>query len=565
MKIEDHPAYKYAVDCINKDNDNVGKYVKKACQRFLDDINNPDCKYFIDESQLELITNLTKLINMATGLKAGVSAHESLSDFQWFFICNALTWYHKDNPIKRRYEKSVLLIARKSGKSFLVSLVFIILLIIEPEFSEFYSVAPDRELSSIVKKEVEQTISASPALEKYFKLLRSEVQCTLKKSKYVPLANSQNRMDGRKAAVWVADEVGALSSRYPLDAMQSSQMSMVNRTGILISTAYESLNNPMTQECDYARKVLDGLVEDDSLFALLYEPDNPKDWLSDKSLLQANPLAIDLKDNLDYLKKQRQMAIEMPESQKNFKTKHMNIFVEGNDSEIFISTDDLIKGRLDKPFDWTGKKVILGIDLAQSCDLCGLSMVHYDEVKDEFYIKSWAFLPGDETALHSRCKVEKIDYNMMIANGYCFPCGDRVISYSFIEEFILSLEAKYGVIIQSVGYDRYNCISTANRLSENGLEVCEIRQHSTILGPACKSIREYVLNKKFFYDKNRLLEIQFSNAKALTDTNGNVFISKRKSSGKIDMIASLLNAICLWNKQIEEGKSVYEERDFVIL
>ena len=116
VNIKEHKAYKYALWCIEEDNDKVGKYIKKACQRFLDDIDNPECKYFIDEKQLELITNLTKLINMATGLKTGFCAHDSLSNFQWFFIVNALCWYHKDNPIKRRYEKSVLLIARKSGE-----------------------------------------------------------------------------------------------------------------------------------------------------------------------------------------------------------------------------------------------------------------------------------------------------------------------------------------------------------------------------------------------------------------------------------------------------------------
>ena len=196
MNIKEHKAYLYAKDVV--DNKIIaGKYVKKACVKFLADVNNPKCKYFIKESELDLITNLTKLINMATGLKVGISAYEALAGFQWFFLVNALCWYHKDNPIKRRYEKSVLLIARKSGKSFLVALIFIILLIIEPEFAEFYSVAPDRELSSIVKKEVEQTISASPYIEKYFKILRGEIQCNLKKSKYVPLANSENRMDGK--------------------------------------------------------------------------------------------------------------------------------------------------------------------------------------------------------------------------------------------------------------------------------------------------------------------------------------------------------------------------------
>ena len=131
----------------------------------------------------------------------------------------------------------------------------------------------------------------------------------------------------RKANVWVADEVGALRTRYPIDAMQSSQMSMINRTGILISTAYESLNNPMTQEVEYAEKVLDGVIEDDTLFALLYKPDDSKDWLSDKSLLEANPLCFEVPENLEYLKKQRTMAIEMPEAKKNFLTKQLSVLI----------------------------------------------------------------------------------------------------------------------------------------------------------------------------------------------------------------------------------------------
>lgn len=53
---------------------------------------------------------------MADGHKAGTPVKDSLADFQWYFLVNALCWKHKDNPEKRRYEKSVLLIARKSGK-----------------------------------------------------------------------------------------------------------------------------------------------------------------------------------------------------------------------------------------------------------------------------------------------------------------------------------------------------------------------------------------------------------------------------------------------------------------
>ncbi len=122
MNILDHKSYQYAKDVVDGKVVSA-KYIKKACQNFIDDIFDPHCKYFIDEDLLKLIENITKLINMPTGLRVGVSSYEALAGFQWFFIVNALCWKHKDKPTKRRYEKCVLLIARKSGKSFLTALL----------------------------------------------------------------------------------------------------------------------------------------------------------------------------------------------------------------------------------------------------------------------------------------------------------------------------------------------------------------------------------------------------------------------------------------------------------
>lgn len=555
--IKEHKAYEYARRVVDKDII-AGKYVIKVCKQFLDDLENDNCKYFLDVDELKKITNLTKLINMATGLAAGISSYQALAGFQWFFLVNALCWKHKSDPVKRRYEKSVLLIARKSGKSFLVGLIFIILLLIEPQFSEFYSVAPDRELSSIVKKEIEQTISASPLIQKYFKTTRSEIRCTLTNSKFIALACSDNRMDGRKANVFVADEVGALKNRYPIDAMQSSQMSMINRTGILISTAYESLNNPMTQEMEYAMKVIDGVggaAEDETMFALLYMPDDSKDWLSDKSLFEANPLAIDIPANYEYLVKQRNVAIEMPESQKNFKTKHMNIFVDGDETETYISSEDFKKCLIPN-YNWIGKDVYVGLDLAMSNDNCSVSMVTFDTKIGKYVVKSWAFYPSERE--DQKIKLEKVQYDVYREKGWCFKCGDVIVSYKYIEDFIMNLEKKYGVRVLDIGYDRYNCISTANKLHEKGYSVTEIRQHSSVLHPATKFLKEQILSQNFAYEPNRLLEFNFSNAKEVKDSNLNGYVNKKKSNGKIDMVASTINAMVFWEKEYSQGKSIYE-------
>ena len=171
-----------------------------------------------------------------------------------------------------------------------MALIFILLLLMEPDFSEFYSVAPDKQLSTIVKNEMGKMISVSPDLSDAFEVLRSEIRCSPTKNSMTPLANSDGRLDGRKASCYIADEVGALRSSYPIRAMESSQLNMMNKLGVLISTAYETTENAMTIEVDYCEKVLDEVVQDEGIFSLIYKPNNPKEWFSDEAILESNPL-----------------------------------------------------------------------------------------------------------------------------------------------------------------------------------------------------------------------------------------------------------------------------------
>jgi len=98
-------------------------------------------------------------------------------------------------------------------KTFITGFIFLVLLLLEPRFSTFFSVAPDLELSSLIKAEMETQISVSPAIRDKFKVKKSEIVCIPTESTFKPLATSNNRMDGRLANVFVADEVGALANR----------------------------------------------------------------------------------------------------------------------------------------------------------------------------------------------------------------------------------------------------------------------------------------------------------------------------------------------------------------
>jgi phage terminase large subunit-like protein len=131
------------------------------CQQFLDIADGKDDKYMIDEDKVDMIDNLLKLMKMAKGLDAGSSVYDVIAGFQSFFITAILCTVHIDNQEKRRYETAILEICRKNGKTWLINIIFLLLFLLEPKFSKFYSVAPDGSLSREVKEAIKETISVS--------------------------------------------------------------------------------------------------------------------------------------------------------------------------------------------------------------------------------------------------------------------------------------------------------------------------------------------------------------------------------------------------------------------
>ena len=130
---------------------------------------------------------------------------------------------------------------------------------------------------------------------------------------------------------------------------------------------------------------------------------------------------------------------------------------------------------------------------------------------------------------------------------------DEVIIKQFFERderAIVNIEQKYGVQVVAIGYDRWNALSTAQKLENAGYNTVEIKQHSSVLHPPTKLLKEQILSGKFQYEKNPLLEINFQNARCTYDTNRNMYVNKKKSTGKVDMVVSLINAIYLLQQDV---------------
>lgn len=569
--VRDGRAYKYAQWAVSETEGMVPHYVKVQAQQWMDIVDDYNEDAYVDEKEFEKICNLLKLMIHPD---VHCSIYDAMEDYAWLLITATLCtmWregseIYDDNKVSfesckiRYYTTALLEISRKNHKTFYCAVIIILLMLTGVGFGRYFSVAPTLAQSSEVKLAVRKILKSSPLLvdeeDPAFKILRSEVTCNINESNFTPLAYSNDNLDSRLANAFVAYEAGGMDS-YPLEAMRSSQIEIINNLGMVISTQYPNDDNVFIDEVDIAKKLLDGVLESEDVgtyFSLLYEPDDElktgEIWQKDgRCIYQSNPIAVEKKAVYKNIIKKRTAAILYENKRENYLCKHNNIRYRGLGVEGYIDIQKvkLCFGEIEKEW-WKGRKVWIGLDLSLSEDNTAAAMV--TEENGIIYAKVLGFLPDGR--IEQKTSKEHVNYKRCIDHGDCIACGDEVIDYSVVENKIMTLEEEYGVTIMQIGYDKWNAISSVQKFEAAGYECVEIKQHSSVLHAPTKLLKEKILSKEFIYDSNRLLEINFQNARCTEDTNLNKYVNKKKSAGKVDMVVSLINAMYLLQQYMLYG------------
>ena len=240
------------------------------------------------------------------------------------------------------------------------------------------------------------------------------------------------------------------------------------------------------------------------------------------------------------------MAVLYENKRENYLCKHNNIRYKGLGVEGFIDITKVRNCKVENDVSWwRGKRIWIGLDLSMSDDNTAVTWVTM--IDGIVYVKSMGFIPKER--IEYKMLKEQVDYRKLIKEECCIACGDEIIDYPTIEDFIINLPEKYGVEIVQVGYDKYNAISTIQKLEAKGIECVEVKQHSSILHAPTKWLKELVLSSKFRYMENQMLEINFQNARCTEDTNKNKYVNKKKSAGKVDMVVALIIALYLLQQE----------------
>ncbi|WP_064782987.1 terminase large subunit [Staphylococcus sp. AntiMn-1] len=552
-------AYKYCVMVLS------GTFItckdtRLACVRHLKDIKrsitDDDFPYVYKPKRAK------KVIKFMESLPDTKGQFHKLALFQKFIVANVRGWFTEDNYL--RYKKAFISLARKGGKSLLVSglVLYSFLFDNEPrEGRQIFTSANDKKQASIVfnmvAKQLMYFVSQVPELKKDVKKVRELLQ-NLKDGSYVmPLSRDTGAVDGFEPYLAVVDEYHAAKTNEMVELIQSGQGNLLQSMIFIISTAGFNLNAPMyTDEWPYAKEVLDNSYEDEEYFAVIYEQDSEDEWQDRSMWAKSNPLineSDELKEQIDtFLQKRVDEAVQKGTMFKVL-VKNFNYWMQASE-ESYLNFEDWKKNETD--FDVKGTKTYIGLDLSRADDLTAVSFIHLDEPNRQYYVTSHSFV-ATKGGLQGKIERDLIDYRQIEQQGYCTITNLRtgLINPVQVLDYIEKYVANNNLDIQAVCYDPYVIHAYLPEIERRNwrYDLIEIRQGLQTLSNPNIDFRFKVINEEIKHHKNPLLDIAVKNAIA-KNTNDAVMIEKKMNRHKIDPLMATIFAYVIASEHEWEKK-----------
>jgi phage terminase large subunit-like protein len=344
------------------------------------------------------------------------------------------------------------------------------------------------------------------------------------------------------------------------DVMNSGMGARTQSLMFIITTAGFDLNNPCYRvEYEYVQKILntDIDINNDRYLIVIAKLDEDDDIKDENNWIKANPILATYKEGLQTLRDELKIALEVPEKMRDFLTKRMNIWINQSENG-YMDMKKWKTCKRDIDFEsLKGKDCYVGIDLSSKIDLTSVAF-NFPMDNDEYVILSHSFMPEDQ--FNIKLKTDKVPYDLWRDKGYITVTDGAVVDYSFVENYIVEMENKFGFIIREICFDPWNAYHLATNLDGLGYEMVEIRQGYKTMAYPTKQFRESVYQGKIIHDDNPVLNWAMSNARTRVDANENFMLDKSKTSERIDpavaVIISHVRAVIQEHRLV----SVYESR-----
>jgi phage terminase large subunit-like protein len=481
----------------------------------------------------------------------------TLLGWQRRFIATLFGWKREDGL--RRYKRAYLEVAKKNGKSTLMSATGLELLVADAEPApEVYICAVDRDQAGIVYEEAARMVKASPELEGRLEVLASKKRLIdpINNGKLMATSADVQKQDGVNASGIIFDELHRQKHRQMWEVFEYAGASRTQPLTISITTAGESENGVWYEQRDYSDKVNAGIIPDTSHLGIVYRAmpeddiENPRVWR------KANP-SMGVMISEESFRRELEEAQQSPIALANFKRLRLNLITRG--TRAFVGLEDWDRGS-DRPNIPPGVDCYAGADLSSVDDLTALAILAFVEDRWNLWLRFW--LPADNIVTLER--KHQVPYRTWADQGLIILTPGSAVDYAFIRREINEIAADRNLKVLLI--DPYNATKLAIELREqDGLPVKTIRQGYLSLNAPTKELRRLIISGKLRHGGHPILRWNAINAVATEDAAGNIKLDKAKSNRKIDGLAAVVNALgAIVGEEIEE-QSIYNTKDLLVL
>lgn len=487
------------------------------------------------ESQADRAVRLLNQLTHTKGPSAGQTFN--LRPWQENGIIRPLFKTRKDG--KRQYRTCLLMLPRKNGKSEIAAALAVYFLLFDGEIgAEVYSAAADKDQAALVFNVAAQMIRNDAELAAQCEIIDSQKRIVHRKSGsfYRAISAEAYSKHGFNASVVIYDELHAAPNRELWDVLSTSQGARDQPLMIAITTAGYDRHSILWELYAHAKKVAERPSIDPTFLPILYEAPADADWTSEKVWKAANPALGDFR-SLEEMRVMAARAKEIPAQENSFRRLYLNQWTEQASRWISLTAWDACQRPIE-PSDLRGRRCYVGMDLSTTKDLTALAAVFPND--GGFDVLAQFFVPKENIA--ERVRRDRVPYDQWERDEYLIATPGNVVDYEAIRQTLLEWGREFDV--REIAFDPWNATDLVTRLQEqDGFTCVQIRQGFGSLSAPTKSLEKAVLSKQLRHDGHPVLRWNIGNISIESDPAGNLKLSKKVSTERIDGAAALVNAV----------------------
>lgn len=483
-----------------------------------------------------------------------------LEPWQDDYVRNLLAWKHKSTGL-RKYRTTYCEIPRKNGKTTLAAGILLYMLLVDKENGkEVYSAATTRDQAGLVYEIAAGMVSNSPMLKSRCELIKSKKRIVTADGYFQACSAEAGAIHGTNPHCVVFDELHLQRDREMWEAFHTGFGARTQPVFMAITTAGHDRTSVCWEQHEYSRNILEGNIEDNSFYPLLFGADQDADWTSEETWAKANP-CLDVSLNREYLRAECKQAQEIPGLENSFRRLHLNQWTEQESRLIPMNEWDKCQAPIDiKDFD--GGICFGGLDLSSTRDVTAFVLLF--PKADGVSVFPYFWIPEDN--INKRAAQDQRVIRAFADAGFVEVTEGNEVDVMYVAKRITEICAPFDV--RRIGFDPWNAAGPTQRMKELGIPddvLVKMVQGTSTYNEAIKQLLSMLGSQRLQHDGNKVLRWMASNAAGLADSNGNLKFHKGKSGDKIDGMTALGMALALYINENPEGSAYKHSGSGVIL